>query len=346
MLTRNLAELEAVEVVLDRVIHQTGRWPDLCLLKTRIDLTFHRLGDVERDLALASNLAASAEGRALRADLDLQCDRFEDARKGYESAIQGNRTWLNLACLAYLEARLGNVGRADQLYVEAEDEITAKEMRSYSWVELRRGLLKFTHGDYDGAARHYQRAKEAYSGDVLADEHVAELLAARGRFDEAIRLYQTLIERSPRPELQHALGNLLRFVDKPDQAEPWYGRALEAYLASARVGQVHYYHHLSELYADGWHAGAEAVRWARLDLAVRRNSSTQAALAWGLYLDGRPADAVDAMQAALSFGVLDAELFDRAATICLAAGRTREGNNYLRTAAEINRHYKDFHVQH
>lgn len=40
-------------------------------------------------------------------------------------------------------AKMGDRSGADQLYLEAEDEITVKEMRSYAWVELQRGVLDF-----------------------------------------------------------------------------------------------------------------------------------------------------------------------------------------------------------
>ena len=41
---------------------------------------------------------------------------------------------------------------AERLYVEAQEGLTAKEMRSYAWLELQRGLL-----DLD-AGRHAERS--------------------------------------------------------------------------------------------------------------------------------------------------------------------------------------------
>jgi hypothetical protein len=50
------------------------------------------------------------------------------------------------------------------------------------------------------------------------------------------------------------------------------------------------------------------------------------------------------MHQALSSGSRDAELFFQAGIIHLAAGRTDEGKQFLREAAEINPHYQDLHV--
>ena len=134
------------------------------------------------------------------------------------------------------------------------------------------------------------------------------------------------------------------FMGKPDQAQPWHEKALAAYLDSVQRGNVHYFHHLADFYAEVREDGAEAVRWARKDLELRQSFSTQAALAWGLYRDGQFAEALDAMHKALSSGVRDAQLFFQAALVHLAAGRTGEDKLFLQQAAEINPHYQDFHV--
>jgi tetratricopeptide (TPR) repeat protein len=345
-LTGNLAEFEAVETAIDEAIRQIGPWADLCLLKANLDFKLHRLVDVRHDLEMAPGLADAPQARALKADLDLQEGRYEDARKGYEGVIKDDRTWDNLVRLAYLNAKMGDVENAEQLYIEAEDEITAKEMRSYAWVELQRGLLDLTHGRYEGTWAHYERANEAYSGYWLVDEHVAGLLRAQGKLDAAAVLYEKVVARVPRPDLQQALGDLYVSMRKSDQAWPWHQKALAAYLESVQHGDVHYLHHLSGFYADVREEGAEAVRWAHADLELRQNFSTQAALAWALYHDGRFAEALDVMHQALSSGVRDAKLFFQAAKIHLAAGRIDEGAQLLREAAKINPHYQDVHVHH
>ena len=344
-LTGNLAEFEAVETAIDEAIRRIGPWADLCLLKANLDFKLHRLVDARDDLEMAPGLADSHQARALRADLDLQEGRYEDARKGYEAVIKDNRTWDNLVRLAYLSARMGDVEGAERLYIEAEDEITAKEMRSYAWVELQRGLLDLAHGRYESAWAHYERANEAYSGYWLVDQHIAGLLGAQGKFDEAVALYEEVVARVPRPDLQQALGDLYVSMGESDQARPWHQKALAAYLESVRRGDVHYLHHLADFYADVREEGAEAVRWARKDLELRRHFSTQAALAWALYRDGRFAEALDAMHEALSSGVRDAKLFFQAAKIYQAAGRTDEGEQFLQEAAEINPRYQGVHVQ-
>jgi len=343
-LTGSFDDLDAAEAATDEGIRRFGPWPDLCFLKATIDFELHRLADVKDDVELAPSLRESAKGRALQADLDFQEGRYDIARRAYESLVVDDRTWDALARLAHLEFKLGDDRRADALYAEAVDELTAKELRSYCWVELQRGEVHLSRGRYPEAEGHYERARGAYSGDWLVDEHMAELRAAQGRFDEAVVTYESVVARAPRPELQQALGDLYAFVGEPELARRWHDSALAAYLESVERGQVHYYHHLVDFYADVQIDPAEAVRWARKDLQLRSNFTTQAALARALYRGGQVAEALQAMEAALSSGAEDAHLLSDAATIYLAAGRTHEGEQFLRRAAEINPRLRDFHV--
>jgi tetratricopeptide (TPR) repeat protein len=133
-------------------------------------------------------------------------------------------------------------------------------------------------------------------------------------------------------------------MGKPGEAKPWHDAALAAYLESAARGEVHYYHHLAGFYADVHQDGAEAVKWARKDAELRPNFMTQDGLAWALYRNGQFPAALDAMEKTLSSGVKDSHLFFHAAMIHLAAGRTGEGKRLLKTVAEINPGYENFHV--
>ena len=344
-LSGNLAELAGVETAIDGAIRQLGPAPDLYLLKAHLDFTLHRLAEAKRDLRSGSGLLESFAGRTVQAEIAVQEGRYAAARTAYEDLIEEHRTWDNLARLAHLKAKMGDAG-ADQLYVEAQDELTAKEMRSFAWVELQRGRLDLTHGRFDDAAGHYARAERAYSGHWLVDEHVAELLGAQGRFAEAAALLERVIDRVPKPELRQALGELYAAMGNVEQAAAWHERALRAYLASVERGDVHYYHHLADFYAHVRQDGGEALKWARRDLELRENASTQAAVAWALYLDGQFDAARDAMTRALSSGVREADLFAQAGLIWQAAGGDGAGDGYVRLAAEINPHHASFHMHH
>ena len=301
-LTGSMAQCEAVEAAILETIREFGPKEDLCLLKANLDFRFHRLADVRRDLQMCPLLAGRLEGRVLLADLDFQEGRYEAARLGFERLIEEDRTWDNLARLAHWKSKLGDIAEADQLYEEAEDNLTAKQMRSYAWLKLQRGVLAFTHGRYADAWMHYRRADEAYPSHWHTGEHFAELLAAEGRFEEAEALFQKVIACAPKPELQQALGELYLFTGRPQEAQRWLDSALATYLESVRRGGVHYFHHLADFYADARDEPSEAVRWARKDVEMRSNFSTQAAMAWALYRDGQLSEALEYIRLGAVFG--------------------------------------------
>jgi tetratricopeptide (TPR) repeat protein len=218
-LTADFADFKAAETAIDGAIAEIGPSEDLYLLKANFDFKLHRLARTKEDLEKTPDLADDAGAAALRADLALQEGRYGEAKKGYEAALRKKRSWDNLARLAYLKSRTGDVSGADKLYVRAEDEISAKEMRSYAWVELQRGLLNFDAGRYDKALSHYQRADQAYSGYWLIEEHIAEVLHALGRTDESVALYRKIIERTHNPEYVSALAAILDQEDLYSEAE-------------------------------------------------------------------------------------------------------------------------------
>jgi tetratricopeptide (TPR) repeat protein len=345
-LTGSMAHFEATESAIRETILEFGPKEDLCLLKANLDFRFHRLPDVRHDLQMCPLLAGRFEGRALLADLDFQEGRYEAARVGFERLIEENRTWDNLARLAHWKSKLGEITEADQLYEEAEDDLTAKQMRSYTWLELQRGVLALTHGRYADAWVHYRRADEAYPGHWHTDEHFAELLAAEGRFEEAASLFKKVIARAPKPELQQALGELYLFTGQPEEAQSWLDRALATYLESVRCGGVHYFHHLADFYADARERPDEAVRWAQKDIEMRSNFSTQTAMAWALYRNGQLFRALEYIRLALSSGVRDAGIFSTAATLFEVAGETIESQSYAQAALRINPKHRNFHMHH
>ena len=343
-LTANPDHFRLAEAEIDKAIRTIGPSEELYLARANLNLKRHRLQAAKADLERLPDWAENPKIAVLKADIDLQDGKYEEARRACENLILHHRSWDNLARLAYLKAIIGDVSGAEALYTEAEEEITVKEMRSYAWIELQRGLLDLNHGRHEQALGHYLRADKAYSGHWLVEEYLAELLGAQRKYDEAVARFERVVSQAPRPELYQALGDLYLFMGKPDHAKPWHDKALEGYLESVREGEVLYFHHLAAFYADVREDGPEAVRWARKDLDLRRNFAAHDAMAWALYRNGQFAEARGQMNEALATGVKDARLFFHAAMIHLAAGQSDEGRRFLQLAAEINPRYEAFHV--
>jgi tetratricopeptide (TPR) repeat protein len=342
----DLAGLTAVEHAIDDALPLLSNPGDLYLLKAHAAFKLHKLGDVHAALAAVPSVYDSEEGRLIRADLDLQHGHYQAAESGYVDVLHRERSWGALARLAYLRGKMGDVAGADRLYEEAEDQLTAKEMRAYAWLEVQRGFLDFARGQHSAARRHYHRANAVYPGYWLTDEHSAELLGAERRYDEAVVTFQRIASTVGRPDLEQASGELYELAGQSERAAYWKERALTAYLLSAQRGEVHYYHHLVDYYTDVAEDGGKAVKWAYKDLQLRENFATQAALAWAFYRDERFGEALQWIDCALASGVVDALLYFRAGEIYCAAGNEIEGRNLRERALNVNPAVAGFHVHH
>ncbi|MGN6378181.1 MAG: tetratricopeptide repeat protein [Gaiellales bacterium] len=269
--------LDGAGPVIEDGLRRFGPWPDLCLVKANVALALHRLDDVEAALALAPDAASSPDGRCIAGDVDLQRGRYGRARDAYQAAVDSTGSWDALARLAELERETGDDDAAERLFAAVVDELTAKQLRAYAWVELRWGELYLARGDLDEAEGHFRRADGAYSGNWRTAAHLARLAAARGDLDEAIELRRAAAGDPPRLEQCQALGDLHLRAGRPGEARDWHGRALDGYVASAERGEVHYLHHLAELCIT-LGDGAGAVRWAGRDAELRRNPHTLSVL--------------------------------------------------------------------
>jgi tetratricopeptide (TPR) repeat protein len=309
-LSGDVPELRAAAAAVDAQLARFGPWPDLCYLRASVHLKQHELPEAAASLAAGEGLADSPDGRAIQADVDLQLGRYAQARRAYERLAAETGSWDTLARLAHFEAVLGDPGRAEELYAAAAGEITAKELRSFAWVETERGRLHLRHGRLVEAERHCERAAAAYSGHWVVERRLAEVRAAQGRLDEAIVLAEAGAARTGRPELAHVAGDLLRRAGAVADARAWHERALAGYLESAGLGEVQYHHHLAEYYADVEGDSEAALFWAERDHALRPHYATEAALAWALHRAGRRDQALTTARRALASGVRDPHVLE------------------------------------
>src|ERR1051325_598686 len=224
----NFAAFRAAELALDEAMRGAPS-AELVLLRANLEFTLHRLGRAKEQLSLVPD-------PLLEAQIALQEGRYDEARRGYEAAP---RSWNSLACLAYYHAVTGDALAADRLYVEAEELLSAKEMRSFAWIEVQRGILQLDRARYGEALAHFRVAEHAYPNWWLVEEHIAETLNRLGRTDDAIALYRRVIERTRNPEYVAALANIIRRTDRDAaarldaEADALYGEQVRLYPEAA-----------------------------------------------------------------------------------------------------------------
>lgn len=335
-ITGRLGALRPLNADIDALIGNTTQHGDLWLLKAFIAVKLHRFAEAESFLSSDLSLSNSPPATLLLSDIDLQFGRYDSARNRIEAALAHDRSWDALARLAYLSHTTGDLHAADRLYAEAEDELTAKQMHSFAWLALQRGAMYFSRGQYQHAAKHYARADRAYPGYWMVDERLAELDGAQGSFGTAIARYERLYRHTPKPEWEHALGDLHALAGKAAAAHAWKTKALDHYLESTARGELHLLHYLVDLCCEMPASSGLAVTWARRDVELRPNSATLADLAWALYRDRQIDHAAQHIERALAFGIVSSRIYLQAACIFAAAGQIEPSTRYMRLARQTN----------
>jgi tetratricopeptide (TPR) repeat protein len=290
--------------------------------------------------------AADAFTFAVLGDACLELGDVPCAERSYGQMLQLKAALATHSRLANLHWIKGHPTSALRSYEDAiqagQSDFTAP--LDLAWCYLQKGHLHFRTGEFEKADEAYAVASKILPDNYSVLEHVAELRAAQGKYDEAISSYKKVLTRAPRPEFQQALGDLYLFIGKSAEATNWHEQARSGYLKAAERGEAHYYHHLASFYSDVQEKPDEALKWARKDLEVRPSIFAYDTLAWALYRNSQWPEALDATRKALALGTKDAHLFFHAGMIFVRAGKGEEGRAYLRQALEANPRYNSFHA--
>ena len=175
MLSGSLDECLEVARLVDAELARHPVWPDLWLVKAMVDFHLHRFDQARRDLHELARLADCGERRAMAADIDLEEGRVEEAEQVYRRILLDEPSWRNFWRLANCLAHEGRLDAAAALLARAAEEITAKEMRTFAWLQVQWGDMELHAGHPARARRRYELADASFSGYWLVQERLAGL---------------------------------------------------------------------------------------------------------------------------------------------------------------------------
>jgi tetratricopeptide (TPR) repeat protein len=132
-------------------------------------------------------------------------------------------------------------------------------------------------------------------------------------------------------------------LDRPEEAQKQY--ALVEYIGYLNsLNKILYNRELATFYADHDLKLAETLDLVKKELELRQDIYAYDLLAWALYKNGQPQEALAAMTEALKLGTQDARLFFHAGMISHQLGDTVMAKTYLQRALAINPHFHIFHA--
>ena len=257
-------------------------------------------------------------------DAHLELGEYDAAFDAFDAMARHRPDAAAYARIAYARELQGHLEAAIASMRMAAEATGAQDPESLAWHYAQIGNLLLETGDVDGAAREFARAEHVFAGHPFATAGRARVAAARGRVDEALAMYQGLMNTAPTSESAIAAGDLLAQNGDTVAADRMYARAeaieREAWLTEARLTT-----NLARMLAERGVRIDEAVDLAEEAARGRKDIFTMDALAWAYYRSGRVAEAEAASREARRTGTVDRRILAHAAAIDRSAAMLTRG---------------------
>ena len=299
----------------------------------------HRFQDaIELGRRAATQQPNNADAWAIIGDAYLSAGNLTAADAAYRELAARASGFVIDTRLANLAHARGKSRHAIELLRAALADAAARDLPadSRAWCLVTIGATLFDLGDWAAAEREYQAALKLTPDSYLAIEHLAELRSYQRRDKDALALYQRAIALAPHPDFLEAVARTHEWAGRAAEAQRWYARAREGYLAAVKAGDPGYYRHLAMYFVDVEPKPDEAVSWARKDLELRQDAEAWSTLAWALLAKKDVAGAREANAKATAAGGGDAGLWFRAGMIEKAAGRPAAAKAAFARALALN----------
>ncbi len=282
---------------------------------------------------------------ATMGDAAIELGKYELADRAYQS-LKDQSAPPVLVRLARMAELRGQTDRAEELLRRA----LAQQERSgnpheTAWYHFRLGNFLLDGGRFDEAEQHFEAALITNQAYVPAQLGIAEVHAARGRFDEAIALIKSLNDSDPNVEMLETLADLYNLRGDRQRVDNLYQR-IRDYDDLTTADRILHDRHFALFYADHRLRPERAVELARRDLENRADIYALDTLAWTLLRADHPDEASEAMDKALALGTRDAHLFYHAGMIAVARDDHAEARRLLGTALAINPSFSPMQAEH
>ena len=268
-------------------------------------------------------------------DAQSQLGDYSGASASVQRMLELNPNTASLSRASYIRELKGDVEQAGTLMQRALDDAPKASDRAFALYYL--GELAFNGGDANGALTYYRRALDASPSDSAALAGKAKAEAALGQYLTALDDYAVVVQQTPEPSYLIEYGELLQSLGRQDEADQQYAifatteRLFESNGVAPDSVQTLFY-------ANHGQPDAAMID-ADKGIATRPFLAMYDAYAWALHVNGRDAEALIAVNRALSTGMRNASFHFHKGMINLALGDREGARAELEQALAINRNF-------
>ena len=277
----------------------------------------------QHEFAKAREVAAELNQRApddvlvygFLTDANVELGNYDEAEKACNWMLKlrpGNVPALTRA--AYLREIFGNPTGAIELMKIAYQATPVRETEDRAWILTQIAHLYLTSGKTEDAANVLNQALDSFPDYHYALAGLAKVRTAQHRHEESVQLLRRRYQAAPHAENLYDLAEALEAAGKHEEARAAFVEFETQSLAESEKWD-NSNRELIFYYADYAHQPDKALEVAERERARRHDVYTLDAYAWALHVNGRDAEARDAMREALSVGIQDDRLRRHAAEI-------------------------------
>jgi tetratricopeptide (TPR) repeat protein len=279
-------------------------------------------------------------------DAHLEVGNYAEAARAYQQMIQLQGDLYAYSRLSGLKSLQGDTDAAiaDLQQAIRLGQTQNRPAESTAWAMWQLGNEYFALGKVQEAEVRYLDALNTFPDYYRALAGLAQVRVTQERYPEAIELYQKAIAIVPLPDHVAALSDVYTRLGRAEEAQKYH--SLVEYIGYLNtLNKVLYNRELAYFYVDHDRKLPEALDLAKRELEVRRDIYAYDVLAWALYKNNQPEQALTAMTEALKLGTKDARLFFHAGMIHHRLGEHDKARHYLQRALATNPHFHVLHVE-
>ncbi len=279
----------------------------------------------------------SARSYGVIGDALVELGRYPEAFRAFDTMNRLRPSLSSYARASYGRELLGQTAAAIKAMKLAVDAATGSAEPT-AWTHVQLGKLYWNHGRLALAEREFRIALRLFPGYAYGFDALAQVLAAKGRYAQAIALERRAVEAIPLPQYVTALGDLYRATGRPVLARRQYALigAIEKLLNANGVKTDL---EIALFQLDHGIAVRHALDRARLARVDRPSIDGDDVLGWALARNGRCHEALRYSRHALRLGTRDALKFFHRGMIERCLGHDRAARAWLRQALELNPHF-------
>jgi tetratricopeptide (TPR) repeat protein len=267
-------------------------------------------------------------------DAYLEMGRYDEATDAAQIMVDLKPNLPSYSRASHLQWLRGDVVSAKETVRRALDAGRAgkSDPEPGAWVFVQAATMFWHEGDFDGADAGFDKALDRIADYAPANVGKGRVAMAKGNHRRAAELFERAWKVSPLVETTWLLGDAKEAMG--DNAG-----AVAAYALVQREGRRTDPRTLSLFLSTKGRSAAEveeALKLAREEYEVRKDITSEDALAWAYYRTGHIAEAKTSILKARRLGTPDARLMFHEGAIRIAAGDTKLGRRLVADALKRN----------